>query len=100
MEAVDVTDKQDLLDLRTRVLKTMPPIGGVANGAMVMSNGLFADMTYESFQKVLKPKVDGSKYLDEVFSNDDLDFFILFSSISGVTGQQSQANYAAANNVS
>ena len=78
----------------------MPAIGGVANGAMVLSDRLFADMPYESFQKVLEPKVDGSKNLDEVFSGDDLDFFILFSSISVVTGQRSQANYAAANNVS
>ncbi|KAL8721656.1 MAG: hypothetical protein Q9225_001705 [Loekoesia sp. 1 TL-2023] len=98
IEAADVTKKQDLVDLRTRILGTMPPVGGVANGAMVLSDKLFADMTYESFQKVLKPKVDGSKNLDEVFSSDDLDFFILFSSISAVTGQRSQANYAAANN--
>ncbi len=100
IEAVDVTKKQDLVDLRTRILATMPRIGGVANGAMVLSDKWFADMTYESFQDVLKPKVDGSKNLDEIFSGDDLDFFILFSSITAVTGQRSQANYAAANNVS
>lgn len=100
IEAADVTNKQQLLELRTRILENMPPIGGVANGAMVLSDKLFADMSYDSFQKVLKPKVDGSMNLDEVFANDDLDFFILFSSISAVTGQRSQANYAAANNVS
>ncbi|KAL8774157.1 MAG: hypothetical protein Q9209_001265 [Squamulea sp. 1 TL-2023] len=76
----------------------MPRIGGVANGAMVLSDKMFADMTYESFQNVLKPKVNGSKHLDEIFSGDGLDFFILFSSISALTGQRSQANYAAANN--
>lgn len=99
IEAADITEKQDLMDLRTRILGTMPPIGGVANGAMILSDKLFADMTYDSFRKVLRPKVEGSKNLDEVFSEDDLDFFILFSSISAVTGQRSQANYAAANNV-
>ncbi|KAL8909684.1 MAG: hypothetical protein Q9171_004929 [Xanthocarpia ochracea] len=98
IEAADVTKMQDLVDLRTRILATMPRIGGVANGAMVLSDKMFADMTYESFQVVLKPKVDGSKNLDEIFSGDDLDFFLLFSSISAVTGQRSQANYAAANN--
>lgn len=100
IEAADVTNKQQIVQLRARILKTMPPIGGVANGAMVLSDKLFADMSYASFQKVLKPKVDGSMNLDEVFSDDDLDFFILFSSISAVTGHRSQANYAAANNVS
>ncbi|KAL8879544.1 MAG: hypothetical protein Q9198_002863, partial [Flavoplaca austrocitrina] len=98
IEAADVTKMQDLVDLRSRILATMPRIGGVANGAMVLSDKMFADMTYESFQDVLKPKVDGSRNLDEIFSGDDLDFFILFSSISAVTGQRSQANYAAANN--
>ena len=100
IEAADVTNKQQLVELRARILENMPPIGGVANGAMVLSDKLFADMSYDSFQKVLKPKVDGSMNLDEVFTDDDLEFFVLFSSISAVTGQRSQANYAAANNVS
>lgn len=100
IEAADVTNKQDIVDLRHRILKTMPPIGGVANGAMVMGNSFFADMSFETWQKVLRPKVDGSLVLDEVFAVDDLDFFVLFSSISAVTGQRGQANYAAANNVS
>ncbi|PLB52456.1 putative hybrid NRPS/PKS enzyme [Aspergillus steynii IBT 23096] len=98
VEAADVTNKQQLVELRARILENMPPIGGVANGAMVLSDKLFADMSYDSFQKVMKPKVDGTMNLDEVFANDDLDFFILFSSVSAVTGQRSQANYAAANN--
>ncbi|KAH8723490.1 putative hybrid NRPS/PKS enzyme [Phaeosphaeriaceae sp. PMI808] len=97
IEATDVTRKQDVLDLRGRILKNMPPIGGVANGAMVQANSLLADMTFDDFQSVMGPKVDGSINLDDVFSGDDLEFFLLFSSISAVTGQQGQANYAAAN---
>lgn len=89
-----------MTSLRDDILSTMPPIGGVANGAMVQSNFLFSDLTYEALQEVLKPKVDGSVILDEVFLDDNLDFFILFSSISAITGQPFQANYDAANNVS
>lgn len=100
VEAADVTKKQDVMDLRDRILTTMPAIGGVANGAMVMGNSFLADMSFDVFQKVMAPKVDGSVNLDTVFSGDDLEFFMLFSSISAVTGQQGQANYAAANNVS
>jgi hypothetical protein len=95
-----VTKKQDVVELRERILSTMPAIGGIANGAMVMGNSLFSEMSFDTFQKVMAPKVDGSINLDTVFSGDDLDFFLLFSSISAVTGQQGQANYAAANNVS
>ncbi|KAF9697439.1 hypothetical protein EKO04_005132 [Ascochyta lentis] len=98
IEAADVTKKQDVVELRERILSTMPAIGGIANGAMVMGNSFFGEMSFDTFQKVMAPKVDGSMNLDTVFSDDDLDFFILFSSISAVTGQQGQANYAAANN--
>ncbi|KAK1966752.1 putative hybrid NRPS/PKS enzyme [Colletotrichum sublineola] len=98
IEAVDITVKAQLARLRTRILEAMPPIGGVANGAMVLLDSLFADMTYESLQKTMRPKVDGSRNMDEVFSGDNLDFFIMFSSITAATGTPGQSSYAAANN--
>ncbi|WEW55381.1 hypothetical protein PRK78_000811 [Emydomyces testavorans] len=98
IEAADVRNKQDVINLRNQILSIMPPIGGVVNGAMLQSNCFFSDMTYDALLKVLEPKVDGSVVLDEVFSTDDLDFFLLFSSISAVVGQPFQANYDAANN--
>ncbi|KAJ6076340.1 hypothetical protein N7499_008321 [Penicillium canescens] len=98
IKAADVTKKQDMINLRNHILGAMPSIGGVANGAMVQSNCCFSDLTYDALQEVLKPKVDGSVILDEVFSDDDLEFFLLFSSISAVVGQPFQANYDAANN--
>ncbi|KAL5041361.1 hypothetical protein BDW71DRAFT_168742 [Aspergillus fruticulosus] len=76
----------------------MPPVGGIANGAMVLDDKLFSDMSFESFQTAMKPRVQGSLYLEEVFSGDHLNFFLFFSSISAMTGQRTQANYVAANN--
>lgn len=100
VEAVDITDKSDVERLRREVESTMPPVAGVANGAMVLSDGLFADMSLEGMQRVLRPKMEGSRILDEIFGSRDLDFFIMFSSLSGVIGMPSQSNYAAANMVS
>jgi pseurotin A synthetase (hybrid polyketide synthase/nonribosomal peptide synthetase) len=100
IEAADVTKKHDLLELRNRIVASMPPVGGIANGAMVLDDKLFIDMSFESFQTAMKPKVQGSIYLEDVFSGDNLDFFLFFSSISVMTGQRTQANYVAANNVS
>jgi pseurotin A synthetase (hybrid polyketide synthase/nonribosomal peptide synthetase) len=100
IEAADVTKKHDLLELRNRIVASMPPVGGIANGAMVLDDKLFIDMPFESFQTAMKPKVQGSIYLEDVFSGDNLDFFLFFSSISVMTGQRTQANYVAANNVS
>ncbi|EAW15062.1 PKS-NRPS hybrid synthetase psoA [Aspergillus clavatus NRRL 1] len=98
IEAADVTKKHHLMELRSRIVSSMPPVGGIANGAMLLDDRLFIDMPFESFQTAMNPKVHGSIYLEEVFSGDDLDFFLFFSSISVMTGQRTQANYVAANN--
>lgn len=97
--AVDVTKKSDILRLRDELTAAgLPAVGGVANGAMVLADGVFADMSLESLQRSMHPKVDGSKNIDEVFGRGrDLDFFLMFSSLSAVIGMPSQANYAAAN---
>lgn len=76
---------------------TLPPIAGVANGAMVLHDTLFTETTLEMMEKVLKPKIDGTNHLDELFHDIDLDFFVLFSSLSAVIGNAGQSNYAAAN---
>ena len=46
----------------------------------------------------MKPKVDGTNQLDELFGEgSDLDFFILFSSLANTVGNRGQSNYLAAN---
>ena len=64
---------------------------------MVLHDSLFSDMSLETMQKVLGPKIDGTYNLDQFFYDDELDFFILFSSSACVIGNSGQANYAAAN---
>lgn len=75
----------------------MPPIAGVAQGVMVLEDKSLQDMTLEQLLTVTKPKVEGSIYLDRLFSENTLDFFIFFSAVSTVVGNHGQANYAAAN---
>lgn len=53
-------------------------------------------MTFEEWTAVVEPKVQGAWNLHEAITT-KLDFFILFSSYSGIVGQWGQANYAAAN---
>ena len=64
---------------------------------MVLHDTPTRDMSFDALQKVLRPKVEGSKYLDELFSQSTLDFFIFFSSMTAVIGNIGQANYTAAN---
>ncbi|KAA8894529.1 hybrid PKS-NRPS [Sphaerosporella brunnea] len=95
--SMDVTDKQALASVHSEICRTMPPIAGVVNGAMVLSDAIFADMSFEALTSVLGPKADGSRNLDALFADKPLDFFIMLSSISSVAGYTGQSNYAAAN---
>ena len=53
-------------------------------------------MTFDDWTTAVAPKVQGTWNLHETIT-DELDFFILCSSYSGIVGQWGQANYAAAN---
>ncbi|KAI1759369.1 hypothetical protein GGR53DRAFT_513765 [Hypoxylon sp. FL1150] len=73
------------------------PIRGVIQMAMVLRDGAFEQMSYEDWQAAISPKVSGTWNLHTACSDQELDFFVLFSSISGIVGNLGQANYASAN---
>ncbi|KAI1423496.1 putative polyketide synthase [Xylaria sp. FL1777] len=93
----DIMNEQKLQSVHAHICATLPPILGVIQGAMVLHDTLLRNMTFEQFREVMGPKVDGSIYLDRIFYETDLDFFLLVSSINSVIGNAGQANYAAAN---
>ena len=94
----DITIKADVESLLVKIRETMPPIGGVANGAMVLRDKLFANMELDDWLAATKPKIDGSQHLDDLFSSDkSLEFFIMFSSLASVIGNSGQASYNAGN---
>ncbi|KAI1755490.1 putative polyketide synthase [Xylaria castorea] len=93
----DIMNEHKLQSVHAHICATLPPILGVIQGAMVLHDTLIRNMTFEQFREVMGPKVDGSIYLDRIFYDTDLDFFLLVSSINCVIGNVGQANYAAAN---
>ncbi|PKY00833.1 beta-ketoacyl synthase domain-containing protein [Aspergillus campestris IBT 28561] len=93
----DITDYDSVVEAHANILKSLPPVAGVAQGAMVLNDTLTRDMSLEDLNKVLRPKVAGSINLDRLFHDSALDFFIFFSSAASVTGNAGQANYSAAN---
>lgn len=96
--SVDVTSLESLSHMRDTVVATLPPIGGIVNGAMILDDELFNDMSYEQFEKVTRPKVLGTSLLDQLFHDDrSLEFFIVATSIASVIGWTGQSNYSAAN---
>ena len=95
--SIDITSRESLRTACEKIRETMPPIIGVANGAMMMDDALFDDMTFESIQRTMPPKIEGSIVLDEFFYDTPLDFFILFTSLSNAVGNVGQSAYVMAN---
>lgn len=96
--ALDISSREDLLSVHAQICAEMPPIAGVANAAMVLRDKPFDNCTLDDYTYVFGPKVDGSRYMDELFSTPgELDFFIFFSSLACVVGNKGQSNYSAAN---
>ncbi|KAJ5443591.1 hybrid NRPS/PKS enzyme [Penicillium daleae] len=95
--AVDITNMDSLRSAYSDIKSSMPPVGGVMNAAMVLRDRLFHHLPWEDFAAVLGPKMVGSKNLDELFGNEQLDFFVCFSSTTSIVGSIGQSAYAAAN---
>ncbi|KAF3392622.1 Polyketide synthase-nonribosomal peptide synthetase [Penicillium rolfsii] len=95
--ATDITNRTSVHNTYRQITETMPSIGGVAQGAMVLQDTMFLDLDLARFNSVLQPKVQGSILLDELFSGDNLDFMVFFSSMAALTGNPGQAAYNAAN---
>lgn len=92
-----MTNETGLKVVHQKICETLPPIVGVMNGAMVLRDTSIRNMSFDELTDVIRPKVNGSIYLDRIFRDVDLDFFVLISSINCVIGNLGQANYAAAN---
>ncbi|KAL6701443.1 putative polyketide synthase [Trichoderma pleuroticola] len=93
----DVSLASDLVKaLRACADDGLPPVRGVVQGAMLLRDAIFEQMTLADWHGGLRPKVDGTWNLHTEFAAPDtLDFFVMLSSVSGVLGIASQTNYAA-----
>ena len=83
----DETDETGLKAVHQMICDALPPIVGVMNGAMVLRSTTVRNMSFDQLTDVLRPKVDGSTYSDRIFSDTDLDFFVLISSIKTIVRQ-------------
>ncbi|KAI8932960.1 hypothetical protein NX059_010429 [Plenodomus lindquistii] len=96
MVSGDVTNADDV---SRAVGGTPASLKGIIQMSMVLRDQMFEGMNIEDWNQVTKPKVQGTWNLHNAVLKRglDLDFFLLFSSLSGTLGQVGQANYASAN---
>ena len=91
-----VTDTQDV---KKAIGKVVRPLKGILQMSMVLHDENFSSMTLDQWNAVNVPKIQGTWNLHDstMSAGLDLDFFVMFSSLSGIFGQPGQANYASGN---
>jgi acyl transferase domain-containing protein/thioesterase domain-containing protein len=90
--ACDVADR----DALETVLAEHSPTG-IVHTAGISQGGMMHQLGQDELADVLRAKVLGAANLDALLGEQQLDCFVLFSSIAGVWGSGGQAAYAAAN---
>ncbi|AFZ46265.1 Beta-ketoacyl synthase [Cyanobacterium stanieri PCC 7202] len=93
----DVTEKESLAQIITDIRQSLPPLKGVIHTAGVLDDGILATLSSEKIAKVMAAKVMGVNNLHQLTLDDNLDFFILYSSVASMVGSIGQGNYAMAN---
>ncbi|MEJ8302655.1 alpha/beta fold hydrolase [Saccharibacillus sacchari] len=93
----DITKKAEVTDLINMTKQKFQSVKGVIHAAGIIEDGLLVNKTIDSFHAVLKPKIDGTIYLDEATLEEPIEYFLMFSSITGKMGNVGQCDYAYAN---
>jgi NADP-dependent 3-hydroxy acid dehydrogenase YdfG/acyl carrier protein len=94
---VDVADFSALQHALAQEATNLPPLRGVFHAAGVLADGLLLHQQWDHFALALRPKILGAWNLHVLTQEQNLDFFVLYSSVAGVLGSVGQGNYAAAN---
>ncbi|MDR3662935.1 MAG: type I polyketide synthase, partial [Mycobacterium sp.] len=95
--AADVGEESEVEALLGRIRAELSPLAGVVHLAGVLDDALLGQQDLESFRTALAPKAYGAYHLHRLTRDDDLDLFIVSSSVSALFGPPGQANYATAN---
>ncbi|KAF3223872.1 hypothetical protein TWF679_000305 [Orbilia oligospora] len=92
-------DVVSAIDVENMVAEADAPIGGVVQAAMGLKHSLFGTMSNEYWRSGIDSKVHGTWNIYNKLKGKDqqLDFFLLTSSISGSAGTPTESNYCAAN---
>ena len=93
----DVSNREEVAKLIAETRSRFGAVNGVIHAAGVLRDSLIRNKTVDEMSAVLAPKVFGTLHLDELTKDDDLDFFVTFSSLAAVAGNAGQVDYSFAN---
>jgi acyl transferase domain-containing protein/tryptophanase/pimeloyl-ACP methyl ester carboxylesterase/NAD(P)-dependent dehydrogenase (short-subunit alcohol dehydrogenase family) len=96
-EQADVASQKEIDALVGKLRRGNKPVRGVIHAAGVIRDAAAVHKTREQIDAVLAPKLAGTLALDHATAADPLDFFVLFSSVVGWSGNRGQVDYAYSN---
>lgn len=89
---VDITDRTALAAAWEKMKRETGKIHGVIHLARSVEDDLLLSKSWESFERVVRAKVNGTQNLDDLTAAEPLDFFLLFSSMAAF-GIRGSADY-------
>lgn len=95
--AADVTDFAAMSEVIADLKMKYGAINGIVHGAGISSDGPLAERSDKMFESIYSPKVYGTWILDHLTRDQDMDFFVMFSSVATLFSAFGQGDYAAAN---
>jgi NAD(P)-dependent dehydrogenase (short-subunit alcohol dehydrogenase family) len=95
--SADVANRDEMQRVVKMARERFGEIHGVVHSAGVPAGGIIELKTPEAASAILAPKVRGTMVLDDIFTNVELDFLVLCSSLTAVLGGGGQVDYTAAN---
>ena len=93
----DVARLEDIERIVAEIDASPSPLQGIVHAAGVIDDGFVAQLDKSRLRRVLEPKLAGAWNLHRATLGRQLGLFLLFSSLSAITGPPGQGNYAAAN---
>lgn len=93
----DVSDEEKLKNVLEKIREQHRGIKGIFHCAGITMDNAISRKTISEAKAVLTPKIQGTLLLDRLTANDELDFFICFSSLSAQYGNIGQSDYAYGN---
>ncbi|PKM94865.1 MAG: hypothetical protein CVU84_08035 [Firmicutes bacterium HGW-Firmicutes-1] len=93
----DVGKFEDMKRVIDQIKSKFGTLNGVIHGAGFADDKTVLEKNMNAFNSSLWPKVQGTIVLDQVTREEQLDFFVMFSSLSAVLGDFGQCDYAVGN---
>lgn len=97
IHSADISQEDQMRQVIEKIRKEFGAIHGVIHCAGVAGEGLLVRKPESRIRDVMAAKVRGTWILERITREDNLDFFVMFSSMHTLTGGIGQSDYVAAN---